>query len=147
MSQQKSEFSTLTYNAKKRLVTYTALPETEHQTEQDYKAENLATATFIEQHKPLYFLSDLRDYHFVARPELQAWAAKHSTPRIGLAGVRKIAIVASKAYIAQLSVEQTATEAEQTRKVHGLALRYFPSIGEAKAWFFERDECEQAVMR
>jgi len=137
---QKSAFSTLTHNPKKSLVTYTALPETGNQTDEDFKAEGLATVEFVEKYRPCYFLSDLRDFHYVTRPELQVWAAKNTTPRYGLAGVRKIAIVASKAYIAQLSVEQTATEAEQTRKAHGLALRYFASIDEAEAWFFNTEK-------
>lgn len=129
-------FGVLTFDTAKSMVIFTALPSSADQTNADFKEDSLATAVFVETHRPTRFLSDLRDYGFRVSVELQEWSEKETSRRIVEAGVQKIAIILPKEMIAKLAIEQNAEGAEGVLNEN--LLGYFDTIEEAEQWFIEK---------
>ncbi|WP_044241061.1 hypothetical protein [Flexithrix dorotheae] len=76
----------------------------------EYKKELLAWAENIEKFTPNLLLVDLRDYHVVIIPEVQAWFVKEIFPSYVKAGVKKKAFLVAEDFFTQVSIQQTIDE-------------------------------------
>lgn len=83
----------------------------------------------IKRHKPNGFIGDTRDFSFAIHPNLQAWYGQNIGDTFGK-GTNKIAMVMSKHFIEQLSIEQTIDE----DKTKGVITQYFGDEDEAMEW-------------
>jgi SpoIIAA-like len=99
---------------------------------EDYKRENLQLVSLVEQQKPAYLLSLSEEFAYPITPQDQAWLLDKVFVPYHQNGMKKIAIVMSQDFIAQLSIEQLVDESAV------LPTRMFANQSEAKTWLLAR---------
>jgi hypothetical protein len=99
-------------------------------TEEDFKSINLFYVESFEKMPVKAFLIDSREFAFSVSPELQSWVAEHIISRAIALGLKKLAFMVSKEFIAQLSIEQTIEEGGDIP----FQTQYFDELSKAKDW-------------
>ncbi|MCC5946451.1 MAG: hypothetical protein JJT94_16080 [Bernardetiaceae bacterium] len=97
-----------------------------------YKIEMQNYAAVVEKYTPKQLLIDCRDLYFAIAPEVQDWTNITIFPIVFAAGVRNVAVILPKEFIANLSIEQVMEEVEGTK----FFTRYFGTQDKAKEWLF-----------
>lgn len=78
-----------------------------------------------------YVLSDLRKFEYIITPELQEWHNERIFQKGIAYGMRKMALLVSPEFYAQMSVEQTMEEQSE------VVYRYFRSEKDAMGWLLK----------
>jgi len=95
-----------------------------------FKEEFLNVSNEIFLIKPKKMLIDTSEMQFLITPDLQEWANLHIFPISLKVGLKKVAIISSKALISQISIEQMMEEAEGKK----FTSRYFDDKAAAMNW-------------
>jgi len=98
--------------------------------EEEFKSELKHLVRFIAEHPVERQLIDTLNFRFIVSPQLQAWTDEEVTKTNKMNGIKKVALIASQEFVAQLSVQQTLGEEE----ARTLDTRFFSDIQEAKGW-------------
>ncbi|GAB4396036.1 MAG: hypothetical protein OHK0053_08690 [Microscillaceae bacterium] len=120
----------MTFEVEKSLMVLDWKAQTAHWTEADFKAENLHIVEVIALHRPQYMLSLSQDFAYSINPENQVWIAENVFTAHKRNGVKKLALILSSDFIAQLSIEQSTEEAPV------LPSAMFDNREEAEKWLF-----------
>ncbi len=99
----------------------------------DYQRLFLKYYEAVEKLKPTYILINAADAQYAIPVDTQRWVNQQVYPLYEKLGVKKMAIVMSEYFVAQLSFEQVAEEIE----VPGMEVEYFISQKKAMQWFKE----------
>lgn len=100
-------------------------------TEADLRYTIQYVADFIQTHRPVYFLADDSNRHFIYEVHIQDWVAQTLATACALARLKKYALILPPELIAQLSTELTVDAAG----VIPFAIRYFDNKEAARSWF------------
>ena len=130
MQVYKSQFLKLMFFEEYKLIEMIWFPETENMTEEEFKQEQLNYLDIIKKLKPNKVLPDTREMNFPVSPKMQEWTNKTLFPPSLEMGLNKAAIVASKEFITELSVEQTMEEVFGQKFI----TKYFNNREDAKKW-------------
>ena len=128
-----NKFVIISFNKELSLMDFLWNKETKEAKEEDYKDWNTNLAQQVTKYKPKYVLSDNTNYFFPIIPELQEWSVENIFVPMTNAGVKKLAMIVSKEFIAQISLEQFSDEAEESNA--GFVTKYFENKEEAMEWF------------
>ncbi|WP_299457701.1 hypothetical protein [uncultured Microscilla sp.] len=130
------QYATSYYNPDLLLLeTYWKKP-TEDMTNANYQMVLLDTLDELErgiqQHGWRFdkMIADNRQFLFIMSPRLQEWQTKYIFNKLLGYGLKKTAIVMSKAFTSQFSIEQTFEESPETNEI----TKYFDDIQEARNW-------------
>ncbi len=128
-----NEFVTVIWDEAQNILKAVWTPETEHMTDQEFK-DSIQRGVWenIAQYKPKGFIGETREFLYVIAPEAQEWYAQNISNVLGT-HTKKIAMIISEDFIAQLSVEQTIEEDQQS----GWTTRYFTQESDALQWIHE----------
>ena len=103
--------------------------------DKDYQEMMLRYADFLEKYHPKKLIVDSRSQTYVISPEMQQWTDNNIFVRVLKAGLRRVAIIVSKEFIAELSLEQVMeTESGMVFKTN-----YFTDKADALAWMRENE--------
>ncbi|WP_338814719.1 hypothetical protein V9L05_05640 [Bernardetia sp. Wsw4-3y2] len=127
----KSEYQTINFDESKSILSKSWTPKSEELEEDNFTAEINKIAECAEKYNAKYFLDDTRDFSFTITIELQSWVDNEVFPRFIAAGLKKYAIIVSKEFISQLSIEQTM---EGQKGAQSFEVQYFDNTEEAKNW-------------
>jgi hypothetical protein len=133
----KNQYYALAFDAESSILTYTAFPETENMTEEEFENGMLNTSEVIEKLKPKFFLSDSREQYITIVPQMQEWVAQNIYPRWYGAGLKKLAIAIPHELVANLSMQQVVDEVEGIKEASAYEIRYFESDVSAKRWLLQ----------
>ncbi|OJJ21523.1 hypothetical protein BKI52_13345 [marine bacterium AO1-C] len=109
--------------------------ESEKMDEEEYKALMLNDRDLLTQyyHKVNYIIINLVHRLHTMSPELQDWSSAHISPTfVNHLGVFKVAVVNSKDFSTQFSIEQALEEDNVTEEM--VKIRYFDEEQEARSW-------------
>jgi predicted nucleotide-binding protein len=112
------------------MLAYQWLEANEKMTENEYQSQMLELVQLFEQYKPDQVLVDARRSRFVIRPELQQWVNENVIAVTVAKGLKRIFVILSQEFIAQLSMEQMFDDALTDR----FRTLYFATVEEAQAW-------------
>ncbi|HAI75349.1 MAG TPA: hypothetical protein DCM08_03805 [Microscillaceae bacterium] len=131
-----SPFVEISFDKSQRKLLAVWKDQTATMSNDQYKELFEQIAGLLELHKPDHWLGDIRKFGFFVIPELQEWIATAIMPRFIQAGLKKMAMLASENFIAQLSIEQTTDEMEKnSQEASPLQVRYFDNDQAAQDWF------------
>ncbi|PIY08438.1 MAG: hypothetical protein COZ18_12265 [Flexibacter sp. CG_4_10_14_3_um_filter_32_15] len=131
MEVYKSEYQTINFDENTSILSKSWTTKTDDIDEATFSAEVNKIAECAEKHNAKYILDDTRDFSFTITIELQSWVDNEVFPRFIAAGLKKYAIIVSKEFISQLSIEQTMEGKKGTQTFEVL---YFDNIEEAQRW-------------
>ena len=124
----KNQYVSINYNPDTALLDTIWFDASEDMEEEDYKLIIEKRVTFFERYKPQNFLSDARHFRYIIKPSLQAWNYEHSLKLFSKLGGKKIAILNSDDFVAQVSIEQTVEQDTQALTA------YFDDSDSALKW-------------
>ena len=127
----KSDYQTIHFDKSKSLLSKSWTPKTEDLDAETFSAEVNQIAECAEKYQAKYILDDTRDFSFTITINLQSWVDNDVFPRFIAAGLKKYAIIASKEFISQLSIEQTM---EGEKGSQTFEVQYFDNTDEAHHW-------------
>lgn len=127
----KSEYQTINFDESKSILSKSWTPKTEDLEADTFSAEVNKIAECAEKHQAKYIVDDTRDFSFTITIELQDWVDNKVFPRFIAAGLKKYAIIVSKEFISQLSIEQTM---EGSTGSQSFEVLYFDNTEEAYRW-------------
>lgn len=104
--------------------------ETEKMTNKEYHDEMQNIGNLVVKHRPEKLLVDARKFNFAISPETQEWIDDKIFTQFLEGGLKKLAMIMSPDFIAQLSIEQTMEE----EKTGGFETRYFKSKEKGIKW-------------
>ncbi len=97
----------------------------------DFVKENLNIVNVVAQHKPTYLLSLSTDFLYPITPDEQLWLVSNVFVPHHSNGVSKIAMILSRDFISQLSIEQLIDE------TNIVPTGLFATQEEAEVWLFK----------
>lgn len=112
-------------------------PETINLNDETYRREASLLLDMVKKYRPKYFISDTRKFNFLITPETQEWLAVNILSQLSDYGIEKFAACTSEDMVAQLSIEQTFKETENTKM--GYRTGYFANTEDARKWLLEED--------
>ncbi len=124
----KNQFVSINYNPDTALLDTIWFEASEDMEEVEYKEIIEKRVTFFERYKPKNFLTDARHFRYIIKPSLQAWNYEHSLKLFSKLGGKKIAVLNSEDFVAQVSIEQTVEQDTQAQT------EYFDDINSALKW-------------
>lgn len=127
----KSDYQTINFDASKSVLSKSWTPKTEDLDADTFYEEVNKIAECAEKNNAKYILDDTRDFSFTITLELQSWVDNEVFPRFIAAGLKKYAIIVSKEFISQLSIEQTM---EGEKGSQTFEVQYFDNTEEARLW-------------
>jgi len=122
----------LTINLHENFIELIWTKESERAKAEDFKVWNNAIADMVEKHSPTCMLANCLNYFFTITPELQEWSVENVFNRFEKAGLKRLAMLMSTAFISQLSIEQFVEEANTS-----LITRYYDNESLAKDWLLK----------
>ena len=99
-------------------------------TDEQYRTELLAQLNAIRQQTPQKMLIDCIQFDFKISADTQDWASKNIFPPSIMIGVKKVAVLSSKYFLSQISIEHNMQK-ESSGKMR---TRYFDNESKAKEW-------------
>jgi hypothetical protein len=127
----KSDYQTINFDENTSILSKSWTPKTDDLDADTFVTEVNKIAECAEKHNSKYILDDTRDFSFTITIELQSWVDNKVFPRFIAAGLKKYAIIVSKEFISQLSIEQTMEGQKGTQTFEVL---YFDNTEEAQRW-------------
>ncbi|WP_291726475.1 hypothetical protein [Bernardetia sp.] len=134
-----SEYQTINFDKTKSILSKSWTSKTEDLDEDTFSSEVIKIAEYTEEYKVQYILDDTRDFTFTISVELQNWVDNEVFPRFIAAGLKKYAIIVSKEFISQLSIEQTM---EGDAGSQSFEVQYFDNTEEANNWIMNRSSSD-----
>ncbi len=125
-----NEFISILCDEKNQLLKAIWKEKSEEMDEERFKEINLLYLEYIEKYDVKGFMIDTGKFLFVISPELQTWVVENIISNLSIKGLRKLAMLTSEEFIAQLSIEQTMEEAPELH----FSLAYFSEEEEANKW-------------
>jgi len=125
-------FVTIEYEESQKQINLLWSDKTDDLTVELYKSEMLIFVGYFLKYTPEKLLNDLSRGSFIVTPDLQLWTVQNVYVHYASI-VKKSAIVLSKDFLTQLSVEQIVEE-HHTRN---FPTKYFSDIKIAKIWLAE----------
>ena len=129
----KHKYLQVTYDATRKLMINTWLPECKYMTDDDYKAQMTEYAERLEKYHPDFSMADSVNFLYTITPDMQEWTNAEFMPYFINAGVQKQAFLVSKDLFSQVSVEQTM---DKEQNLKAFQTRYFDSKEKALEWLF-----------
>ncbi len=129
----KSEYWSINFDNTNRVIHPKWNTKSGEMGEDIYLSEMWKYTELVEEYKPLKALINLTEFSFPITPEIQTVIDTEMFPRILAVGVRKVAIILSPDFIAQLSIEQVMEE----EKGMEFNTNYFDSEETALKWLME----------
>ena len=135
-----SKYTSMYYNAKKKLFEQYWYPESSFITDEKYKHIHLSWVQKLIKHQyNIYlFLLDNRQNGFMISSKLQKWPDQDTAQVVLEHPLNptkvKSAIVASEDFLSQLSIERTVKENEKVNSF----VYYFSDIREARDWIIHQ---------
>ena len=105
-------------------------PKSEEMNDQDFKNEMANELDFVRTFQIKKYLIDVSEFRFAISSELQEWTDQHVNTKLDELGLQKLAYIASKDFIAQVSIELTMNESVK----QNYETRFFETFEEAIAW-------------
>ena len=105
-------------------------PKSEEMSDQDFKNEMQNEIDFVRTFQIKKYLIDVQDFRFVMSNELQEWTDQNVNTKLDQLGLQKLAYVASKDFIAQVSIQMTMDESVK----QNYDTRFFETFEEAMTW-------------
>ncbi len=133
METYKSNYLTITYDSLLMELDWTE--KTFDMSSDDYKSEMLEYVKALKEYRPEQVLINAQKAGYIISPELQEWANENVIKVAISCGLKRTAILVSKDYISQLSIEQTFDE--DTQQV--VKRRFFDDRNAAIAWLQSND--------
>ncbi|WP_375562805.1 STAS/SEC14 domain-containing protein [Bernardetia sp. OM2101] len=127
----KSDYQTINFDESKSLLSKSWTPKSEDLETDTFHNEINKVVECAEKNNVKYILDDTRDFSFTITIELQSWVDNEVFPRFIAAGLKKYAIIVSKEFISQLSIEQTM---EGEKGSQTFEVQYFDNTEEARNW-------------
>lgn len=124
-----SQYLTLTYQMESNILTRHWKAQSQYMKVEEFKNEMLTLLESIQEHRPTLLLGDTYNFHFVILLDVQEWCDNNIYSKFTEFGVKKMAMVNSLDYYANLSVEQAITESPKTYEV-----QYFDNKEKALIW-------------
>ena len=138
MAIYESIFLRLDFFEDKGFIEATWYPTTENFTEREYKEEFLNYLHLALEFKPKRAMINTQDFLFTTSPTLQEWTSETISAPIIEMGLKQMAFVVSKEFIAQLAIEQLMEEPSAQK----FTTKYFDSKEEAKEWILSFADSE-----
>lgn len=129
MLDYESNFIAISYQEEDAIVTGVWKEATKTLDDEAFKNDMLAWLKAVQAHQPVNIMAQAREYYHSITPELQLWVNEHILANYLEAGVKKLAFVVPSDLFAQVSIEQTIDEQQQTFQV-----KYFEDEQKAKDW-------------
>lgn len=120
------------YNPEHELLETTCFATTVKMSDTDYKIEQLFYVDLLRKYKTKRLLLNALEFMFPITPEIQEWNAENIAKKEVELGLQKQAIVVSKDFISQISIEQ-AIEEEQGE----ILTAYFDNVQDARNWLLK----------
>ncbi len=117
------------YNPDLELIETICFPTTVEMTDKAYKIEQLRYVDLLQRYKTTRLLINAIEFRFPITPAVQEWNAENVAKQEIALGLKKQAIVVSRDFISQMSIEQ-AIEEEQGK----ILTEYFDNVQEARDW-------------
>ncbi len=127
----KSDYQTINFDESKSILSKSWTAKTEELDADTFHEEINKVVECAEANHAKYFLDDTREFCFTITLELQSWVDNEVFPRFIAAGLKKYAIIVSKEFISQLSIEQTM---EGEKGSQSFEVQYFDNKEEARQW-------------
>jgi len=127
----KSDYQTINFDKDKSILSKSWTSKTEDLDADTFYEQINKVAECAEANHATYFLDDTREFSFTITLELQSWVDNEVFPRFIAAGLKKYAIIVSKEFISQLSIEQTM---EGKKGSQSFEVQYFGNTEEARQW-------------
>jgi hypothetical protein len=127
----KSDYQTINFDESKSILSKSWTPKTDDFNTIIFCDEVNKIAECAETNHVKYFLDDTRDFSFTITVELQRWVDNEVFPRFIAAGLKKYAIIVSKEFFSELSIEQTM---EGEKGSQSFEVQYFDNAEQARHW-------------
>jgi hypothetical protein len=101
--------------------------------EDDYRKEITRYFEAIKEYLPAFSLINAQNAQYNVRPDTQTWMVENLFPIYVQIKLKKMAIIVSKDFITQLSLEQTIEEADNSI----FQTSYFDNEDDALNWFID----------
>ncbi len=108
------------------------LSDTKSMLDADYRAEINGFFEFLEKYPQPNLLVNCLELNFTISPATQNWFLSLAVPKYVQCGVKKIAMILSNDFFAQVSTEQMVEDAKPTMPFE---LQYFNNQEDALKWF------------
>ena len=138
-----SEYQTINFDKSKSILSKSWTSKTEDFDEKTFSAEVDKIVECAEKYKAKHILDDTRNFSFTIPIALQSWVDNEVFPLFIAAGLKKYAIIVSKEFIAQLSIEQTM---EGETGSQSFEVKYFDNIEEANNWITNHSSSDVSLV-
>lgn len=126
-----SDFCTITFDEDREILMMEWKEATKMLYVEGFKENVELIAKFAKRYRPKGLLINAKRLHFVIAPQVQDWYQRNIMPCYMEAGLKKISIVMTEEFIANLSIKQVFEERPNPEKLHN---SYFSEIQQAMAW-------------
>jgi len=110
--------------------------ESREMSNEEFKEENLNWLALFEKYQPKNILADTRTYYFIITIKMQDWHAENIFSKLITFNPKKMAMIVSSDFFAQISIEQTIEEGEEKSPTE-FQTRYFGDEKEAQLWLLK----------
>ena len=128
----KSEYFTIWVSVDSQLVEYEFNSKTEDMTADEYIDELKEFIGVVELYRPQKVFGEMTDFKFAITPDIQDWINENLFSVYRRINFQKIAIILSKEFVSELSIQQTMAEETTESFLTG----YFDNEEKAKEWLF-----------
>lgn len=104
--------------------------------DQGYQRELSKMMEFIHSIKPQLVIANTQQSTFVVHLEMQAWLIEHVIAAAARAGMKKLALIVSKDFITQISIEQSIDDTEEKPFI----TQYFDGVEKGRNWLMSFTE-------
>lgn len=108
--------------------------KTEAMSDKEYKDLLMTISGFILKNNIKKWLGDTKEFAFAISPTLQEWTSQEFNKRLLDGGLEKMALIIPTEFFANLAVQQTIDEMQQTNHEKSFETRYFDNINDAISW-------------
>lgn len=130
-----SEFCIITYDNAKQIVSIEWQEKTRMMDDKGFRATASQMASVVTQHTPTALLINAQKLDFVIAPDIQEWYQENIIPQYTAAGLKKIGIVMTQEFVANLSIEQVFKDKPSP---HKLVNNYFSEVDKALDWLLKQ---------
>lgn len=131
----RNTFSYIDYDVDKQLVQQVWLPDSDLMGDNDYYTMQNQLVDILEKYPYKYLLVNSLHMNFIIHPALQSWTAEHIGPRFVASGMKAMAFVVPKEFMADISLKQTLDDTPDPKgRRNPTPTRFFPSVKTAVNW-------------
>ncbi len=125
-----STYFLISFDAQNHFLHYIFNENTSQMTNEEYIKELKIFISLVQQYQPQKNLGNMLSFFFIIIPEIQEWINENLFPLYQTVGLKKLAILLSKEFIAALSIEQTMHDND----IKTFKTLFFDNEREAKIW-------------